>query len=149
MPRRERPAHRRLRSAAERARRPEMLTRLGREPLAALGASPRNHPLTALGEHPLAEAVPPLADQSARLISALHVTTPLPDTNKSSSVTVAVGKGPRFQDCGRLYGVVSCKSTSGLSPAIYRRPAKSQVFDTAGSGRPADTRSHRPPLTPQ
>src|SRR5262245_22765618 len=96
-----------------------MLTRLGREPLAAFGAPPRNHPLTALGEHPLAEAMPALADEPARLISALHVTTPLPDTNNSwSSVTVAVGKGPRFQDCGRLYGVVSCKSTSGLSPAI-------------------------------
>lgn len=48
----------------------------GGQPLAALGAAPREHADAALGQHPLAEAVAALSDQPARLIGTFHDTSP-------------------------------------------------------------------------
>ena len=51
--------------------------RSSRKTLPAAGATGRNHFTTALCGHPGTEAVPTLADELARLISALHGSSPI------------------------------------------------------------------------
>jgi len=48
----------------------------GRQALAALGATARQHVTSADCGHPVAESVAALAHDLARLIGAFHVTTP-------------------------------------------------------------------------
>jgi len=61
-----------------------MPTRSGRQALAALRATTRNDAHPALGQHPLTEAMATLADEPARLISALHDTAPVPVAKKGT-----------------------------------------------------------------
>jgi len=65
---------------------------LCRQALAALGAAAIDHADAACGQHALAEAVATLADEPARLISALHDTAPVPVAKLWNPANLAVAR---------------------------------------------------------
>jgi hypothetical protein len=76
---------------------------LSRKTLAPLGSAPSEHLAAALGRHPRAEAVPPLADEPRWLKGALHG-----EISASSGVRALIG--------GTITQVN--RSQSGLSQAV-------------------------------
>ena len=69
-----------------------MPTRSSRQALAALGAAAIDHADAARGQHALAKTMATLADEPARLISALHDTAPVPVAKLWNPANLAVAR---------------------------------------------------------
>lgn len=80
-----------------------MPTRSSRQALAALGAPAVKNADAAFGHHPLAKPVATLADELARLISALHDTAPVPVANMAPADQWFAGGSPCLLRIGRAY----------------------------------------------